>query len=144
MGEYAEMMLDGTCCEGCGTYIDDAGGDGVPRYCSNQCARDRGALHALPNATTSYPNPKKTNCTVCGKRLKKTGLADHMRDAHDNAAPPKMPDAAQMWAFVQQVARLTHSEDPDGLIPGIECDDSNQALDGLIHKARAIAAPVLA
>lgn len=81
MGEYAEMMLDGTCCEGCGTYIDDAGGDGIPRYCSNQCARDRGATHALPNPV-NVPNPKKTNCGVCGKRVKKAGLADHMRIAH--------------------------------------------------------------
>lgn len=43
MGEIAEMMLDGTLCEGCGSYIDDDGAEGMPRYCSPQCARDRGA-----------------------------------------------------------------------------------------------------
>jgi len=75
MGEYAEMMLDGTLCECCGTFIDDEGGDGIPRYCSNQCARDRGADWALPN-------PAKVNCPTCRKRVKKAGLADHMRDAH--------------------------------------------------------------
>jgi hypothetical protein len=48
MGEIAEMMLDGTLCEGCGAYIDDEGGDGIPRYCSPQCARDRGATWAAP------------------------------------------------------------------------------------------------
>lgn len=41
MGEIADMMLDGTMCEGCGAFIDDAG-YGIPRYCSDECARDRG------------------------------------------------------------------------------------------------------
>lgn len=43
MGEIADMMLDGTLCEGCGEYIDDEGGDGIPRYCSKECAKNRGA-----------------------------------------------------------------------------------------------------
>lgn len=41
MGEIADMMLDGTLCEGCGTYMEGEG-YGFPRYCSNACARDRG------------------------------------------------------------------------------------------------------
>lgn len=48
MGEIAEMMLDGTLCEACGCYIDGEG-DGIPRYCSPQCAAGRGA----------GPTPKK-------------------------------------------------------------------------------------
>lgn len=44
MGEYAEMMLDGTCCECCGEFIDDDDAGGYPRYCSKQCASDRGML----------------------------------------------------------------------------------------------------
>lgn len=40
MGEIADMMLDGTLCEGCGTYIGE--GSGFPGYCSTQCAKDRG------------------------------------------------------------------------------------------------------
>lgn len=36
MGEYAEMILDGTCCQGCGEYLGD--GDGFPVYCS-ACAK---------------------------------------------------------------------------------------------------------
>lgn len=44
MGEIAEMMLDGTLCECCGCFIDDEGIGGFPRYCSSQCARDRGAM----------------------------------------------------------------------------------------------------
>ena len=41
MGEIADMMLDGTLCEGCGEYIGE--GDGYPQYCSASCAGDRGA-----------------------------------------------------------------------------------------------------
>lgn len=41
MGDVADMMLDGTLCEGCGDFIGD--GDGYPQYCSPQCAEDRGA-----------------------------------------------------------------------------------------------------
>ena len=39
MGEIADMMLDGTLCEGCGGYL---GGDGfaVPLLCAD-CAKDR-------------------------------------------------------------------------------------------------------
>lgn len=37
MGEYAEMMLDGTCCQSCGAYIGDE--VGYPRYCSD-CAKE--------------------------------------------------------------------------------------------------------
>ena len=41
MGEIAEMMLDGTLCEGCGEFIGE--GDGFPQYCSSTCAQNRGA-----------------------------------------------------------------------------------------------------
>lgn len=47
MGEIAEMMLDGTLCEGCGSYIDDSE-PGHPRYCSRQCAEDCGASWGKP------------------------------------------------------------------------------------------------
>ncbi len=42
MGEIADMMLEGDLCEGCGSFIDLKGA-GFPRYCSAQCAGDRGA-----------------------------------------------------------------------------------------------------
>lgn len=42
MGEYAEMMLDGTCCESCGEVFDDilCGAEipGFPRMCKT-CAK---------------------------------------------------------------------------------------------------------
>ena len=72
MGDIAEMMLEGTLCEGCGVTLD---GDapGYPRYCSRSCQRDR---------QPSKPNSTKTPCPVCGKRVKTHGLDNHMRDAH--------------------------------------------------------------
>ena len=42
MGEIADMMLDGTLCEGCGEYLDEDEPEGIPRYCSDDCARGRG------------------------------------------------------------------------------------------------------
>lgn len=40
MGEYAEMMLDGTMCEGCGEYMGGAG-EGFPRYGTPDSDHDR-------------------------------------------------------------------------------------------------------
>jgi hypothetical protein len=40
MGDIADMMLDGTLCEGCGEFIGED--EGYPRYCSEQCKKDRG------------------------------------------------------------------------------------------------------
>lgn len=43
MGEIADMMLDGTLCEGCGGTIDDPIDADIPDYCSMECAKDRNA-----------------------------------------------------------------------------------------------------
>lgn len=37
MGEYAEMMLDGTCCQSCGEYLGSD--NGFPTFCPS-CADD--------------------------------------------------------------------------------------------------------
>lgn len=37
MGEIADSMLEGDVCGTCGCFIDDEGGDGIPRYCSDEC-----------------------------------------------------------------------------------------------------------
>lgn len=44
MGEIAEMMLEGTLCEGCGEYME-GGGDGYPRRCSS-CRPSRKSSYA--------------------------------------------------------------------------------------------------
>lgn len=89
MGDIADAMLDGTLCEGCGTYMEGES-EGFPRYCSDACEADRGAAappHRAPRAVLSGPNPNKTNCPTCKKRVKRAGLADHMRDAHFEGVP---------------------------------------------------------
>lgn len=74
MGEVADMMLDGTLCQECGTFM---GGDcGYPRTCES-CKKSRGSGGHLRTKIVA-----KTDCLTCGKRVKKSGLADHMRDIH--------------------------------------------------------------
>jgi hypothetical protein len=85
MGEIADAMLDGTLCECCGEYIGE-GGAGYPRYCSDQCARDRGAAGSLPNSDTLFTLAKmqKYACDICGARLKTAeGVEQHKRAKHD-------------------------------------------------------------
>lgn len=67
MGEIADMMLDGTLCEGCGVYLGDE--CGYPRYCSG-CRPPRKKAAA------------KVECPTCKRKVKAVGLIDHMRDAH--------------------------------------------------------------
>ena len=45
MGEIAEMMLGGVMCEMCGEYLEceECEDMGIPMYCSEECAKDRGA-----------------------------------------------------------------------------------------------------
>lgn len=72
MGDIAEMMLDGTLCEGCGVALDGAD-EGFPRRCCD-CQEE-----------STFDQPKKASkcyCPDCGRRVKAAGLADHMRDAH--------------------------------------------------------------
>jgi hypothetical protein len=79
MGDIADMMLDGTLCEGCGVALD---GDspGHPRYCGC-CRRERKAdKHAATLA--NHQQVKKVPCPTCGRKVKACGLADHQRDAH--------------------------------------------------------------
>lgn len=48
MGDIADMMIDGTCCECCGEFMGSEG-EGFPRYCSEQCAKDRGVDYEEKN-----------------------------------------------------------------------------------------------
>lgn len=81
MGEIAEMMLDGTLCEGCGVHL---GSDsGVPTRCRN--CRPSKAERKAENVARSQAEQdaaKKTPCPICGKRLRLVGMADHQKDAH--------------------------------------------------------------
>ena len=70
MGEIAEMMIDGTLCEGCGVYLDGES-YGVARRCP--CCR---------KSQNNLPPLTKVACKTCGRNVKAAGLNDHMRDAH--------------------------------------------------------------
>lgn len=67
MGEIAEMMLDGTLCEGCGDYLGSD--NGYPTRCA-ACRR------------AEVPSVGKVKCPTCGKRVTPVGLADHVRVKH--------------------------------------------------------------
>jgi Zn finger protein HypA/HybF involved in hydrogenase expression len=72
MGDVADMMIDGTLCEGCGVYLEGES-HGVPRYCTGCMSNDD---VSMINTNT------KVNCPKCQRRVKEIGLADHMRDKH--------------------------------------------------------------
>jgi endogenous inhibitor of DNA gyrase (YacG/DUF329 family) len=86
VGEIADMMLDGELCAGCGAYIDDDGGEGFPRHCSPQCARDSGAdtLTMTRKERHAARQGDRVRCPICRKRVKSVGLGDHVRDIHSD------------------------------------------------------------
>lgn len=72
MGEIADMMLDGTLCEGCGEYLGGSA-SGFPRYCAG-CRPSRAALDPRQQG-----RPKPFQCS-CGKRLVNAqALTDHAK-----------------------------------------------------------------
>lgn len=87
MGDIADMMLDGTLCEGCGVFMDGEAVD-YPRLCAD-CAKDRRADGRIIEANGKFwidcgdklmPLKAKVTCILCGRKVR--GLADHQRDAH--------------------------------------------------------------
>jgi len=90
MGEIAEMMLDGTLCEGCGEYLDN-GLDGFPQLCAG-CAQDRRKAGSkirdtgygtFQDVTPVNLDPKeKIPCKQCGKKVKRVGMSQHVQAVH--------------------------------------------------------------
>ena len=93
MGEIAEMMLDGSLCEGCGTYL---GSDlDCPCLCQ-ECAKERSSDgHVVEKIGKVWVDSgaqlkrgpgllgkHNTSCPTCGKRVRIAGLADHNRVMH--------------------------------------------------------------
>lgn len=78
MGEVAEMMLDGTLCECCGVYIHDGEAEGFPRYCSPQCAEDRGGVYIPPQGDGSGKRrrAKKRRARIAAKNRDRLAAAD--------------------------------------------------------------------
>ena len=76
MGEIADMMLDGTMCQGCGVWMDGGNdGPGHPQTCES-CKRE------ARRANAPAVMDRKVACPTCGKKVKAVGLNDHRRDAH--------------------------------------------------------------
>lgn len=80
MGDIADMMLDGTLCEGCGVFLDCDNDCHVPRKC-RACAEDEHIADIHHGVLQLAAETHKT-CRKCGKRVKWAGLNDHMRDKH--------------------------------------------------------------
>lgn len=78
MGEYAEMMLDGTCCSSCGEYLDDSLGD-FPQQCAG-CEGDLDDCPPVDVAPVRMP-PKTVACPCCSKKF----YATFARDQHIKA-----------------------------------------------------------
>lgn len=93
MGEIAEMMLDGTLCEGCGVFLN-AEPTGYPCYCGS-CAAERKASRKAQNVAVhqkKQAEQKKIACKVCGRKVKTIGMPNHMKDAHSASQQPTHPD----------------------------------------------------
>lgn len=90
MGDIADMMLDGTLCQGCGCFIS-ANSQGFPGYCGS-CGREAKAGRKQANVARSaaqHAAAKKSPCHACGRRVSFVGMADHIKDSHGIKADGK-------------------------------------------------------
>jgi len=72
MGDVADMMLDGTLCQGCGEYLGD--GEGCPMFCES-CSKD--------DEEYKKEKTKKETCSICNKKCKgQEGLNAHIKAKH--------------------------------------------------------------
>jgi hypothetical protein len=86
MGDIADMILDGTLCEGCGAFLNDDA-PGYPCRCGS-CASELKAEKKTANIAAHQAHiasQRKCKCPTCGRKVKEVGLKDHMRDAHGAA-----------------------------------------------------------
>jgi hypothetical protein len=82
MGEYAEMMIDGTCCCSCGEFLGD--GDGIPSYCAS--CQSEPLKNNVMRANSLKPKPEKiVSCahTECHKKfIDQNAMKNHLRTFH--------------------------------------------------------------
>lgn len=94
MGEIAEMMLDGTLCEGCGCALDGES-PGYPRKCKS-CKRDDAPKGKPRSSKADLPQWKneandcisvRYHCNSCLRNFPTEGGArDHVHTMHPKAA----------------------------------------------------------
>lgn len=75
MGDIADMILDGTLCQGCGEFI----GEDFPSYCGACVKFNKADEH---KKLANQQQIKKIKCKVCQRTVKPVGMKDHLRDAH--------------------------------------------------------------
>ncbi len=79
MGDVADQVIDGECCQVCLCPVD------TPVGCAFTCSecKDPGEKDEfLTDEEKLSLISKKINCKICKKRVKRTGLIDHMRVKH--------------------------------------------------------------
>lgn len=96
MGEYAEMMLDGTCCAACGEFMGD--GDGFASYCSPECAGEHGATHYGTGDGLTAPDPKPHKCDQCDRSFAKAGGLKMHKEAKHPPDKLECPECGKMCA----------------------------------------------
>lgn len=128
MGEYAEMMLDGTCCAGCGEFMH-GDGHGFPGYCSRECALEHGSEHygrdykpvtrpKKPKPVSEPKSPKTVTCPKCGKETRQgKSMQHHLKDAHgmDGMAAHLIANPNDKQARNSTTGRRTYSK-PRGIL----------------------------
>lgn len=79
MGDYADMMLDGTCCQICGEVLNYSGGGGFPMTCTS-CQQDGKKSRRKP---PKVHRVKSFVCDVCNRKFTtEQGLMDHDKKVH--------------------------------------------------------------
>ena len=79
MGDISEMMLEGLLDEETGEYIGDRNKE---RYGMEAPGFPVSYERELRDDSKKKPPAKKKQCSICGKRVKIAGIADHMKDVH--------------------------------------------------------------
>lgn len=85
MGEIAEMMLDGTLCEGCGGFLNEHP-PGYPCRC-NDCKRQDIQSTRKPAKVGSLQKQERVKCT-CGRCITPRGMQKHIHDFHNKKVAP--------------------------------------------------------
>jgi len=106
MGEYAEMMLDGTCCAGCGEYLGD--GDGFAVYCSS-CEPD---YQFTRTHAKSEPKERPHPCVHCNRSfVTERGRATHCAAKHGHNLVPVLTAALQNLLNGIETGAITSDHD---------------------------------
>lgn len=86
MGEIAEMMLDGTLCQGCGVFLSEQPA-GHP-CCCVECAPDFDESESpKKNSSEGLQKQQRVKCT-CGRWIAPRGMQRHIHDFHKDKPKP--------------------------------------------------------